>query len=292
MGISTFPPPSTGGGVSFYVERFTASGTWTAPAGLTAAEVLVVGAGGGGGGGIYTGDSTSYSVSGGGAGGGLIEQVVPVTGGSAYTITVGAGGAGGVSGVDPGSAPGAGYTGNASSFGTLITVLGGGGATSQGGNQRWSLADSGLLAASFAGDYLSSASATATAGAGGGGGGIGFPFVVAATSGALFESGFFGAGGKPNANNALSDNHYGVGGVNGFGGGGGGALIETNNTRQGKGAPNAGDGLVITAGTANPAASAGVANFGGGGGGGGNNGTFVHSGANGGSGYVEIRYWA
>lgn len=294
MGISTFPPPTTGGGLSFYVDRFTSSGTWVAPTGLTAAEVLVVGGGGGGGGGFAVGDATSNSTLGGGGGGGLIEQVVPITGGSAYTITVGAGGAGGISGTDPGSSPGAGYAGNASSFGTLISVLGGGGSNTQAQTSqfRWNLVDSGLLVSTFGGYGRSNTTATATAGAGGGGGGIGFPFILSPAAGSNFAVGIYGSGGKQFDNSSNSESPFGLAGKNGFGSGGGGAIIAATNLMQGKGGPNAGDGLVITSGTANPAPTAGKANFGGGGGGGGNNGTATWDGGAGGSGYVEVRYWA
>ena len=65
---------------------FTASGTWTAPAGVTQVDYLVV-AGGAGGGGNYGG--------GGGAGGYRTGTALSVTAGTEYTVTVGGGGAGG-----------------------------------------------------------------------------------------------------------------------------------------------------------------------------------------------------
>ena len=60
-------------------------GTWTAPAGTTAVEVLVVAGGGAGGSGLY-------SSGGGGAGGLVYHASKAVTAGNSYTLTVGAGG--------------------------------------------------------------------------------------------------------------------------------------------------------------------------------------------------------
>ena len=75
---------------------FTSVGTtsWTAPAGVTLIEVLVVGGGGGGG----------FQVGGGGGGGGVIyNSAYPVTPGNAYTVTIGAGGTGAPNGSSAGT---------------------------------------------------------------------------------------------------------------------------------------------------------------------------------------------
>jgi hypothetical protein len=62
--------------------------TWTVPAGITSAEVLVVG-GGGGGGGYFTGNANSYA--GGGGGGGVYDALAyPLTPANNISITVGA----------------------------------------------------------------------------------------------------------------------------------------------------------------------------------------------------------
>lgn len=95
---------------------FTSSGNWTAPSGVT--EVLASGCGGGGGGG--GGDSSSGVGGGGGGGGSAFKSRVAVTPGTQYAITIGAGGAGGIS-------TGAGAAGGATSFGSLLTLPGGGG---------------------------------------------------------------------------------------------------------------------------------------------------------------------
>ena len=69
------------------IQQFTASGTWTAPTGVTQVEYLVVAGGGGGG----------YNGGGGGAGGFRTATGLAVTPGTSYTVTVGAGGTGGTS---------------------------------------------------------------------------------------------------------------------------------------------------------------------------------------------------
>jgi hypothetical protein len=97
------------------VVSFTDSTTWTVPAGVTSAEVLVIGGGGGGG----------ESIGGGGGGGGHeYKESYLTTPGEEITVTVGAGGAGG-SGT-PGYPPGT--KGGDSVFGSLIVYGGGGGA--------------------------------------------------------------------------------------------------------------------------------------------------------------------
>lgn len=87
--VIVFPNDNTGR-VNIKEQAFTASGTWTAPAGVTSAQVILVGAGGGGGGG-------SASVAGGGGGGGqVVVQNLTVVPGTAYQLNIGAGGQGGI----------------------------------------------------------------------------------------------------------------------------------------------------------------------------------------------------
>jgi len=76
-----------GGGPTKYkiIQEFTASGTWTAPAGVTSIDYLAVAGGGSGGGGPGGG--------GGGAGGYVAGTGLTVVPGTTYSITVGAGGA-------------------------------------------------------------------------------------------------------------------------------------------------------------------------------------------------------
>jgi hypothetical protein len=93
---------------------FTANGSWVCPAGVNA--VLVYGAGGGGAGG---GGIANATQGGAGGGGGSWEgvQLVPVTPGTSYSITIGAGGT-------SGGASTTGGVGQPSKFSTLVSFLG------------------------------------------------------------------------------------------------------------------------------------------------------------------------
>jgi MSHA biogenesis protein MshQ len=105
-------------------DTFTASGTWTAPAGVTSV-VVEVWAGGGAGGGNTTGSDGG----GGGGGGGYSKSTIAVVPGNNYTVTVGAGGTGVVGGN--------GNAGGQSFFISAATVRangGAGGATPAAGN--------------------------------------------------------------------------------------------------------------------------------------------------------------
>ena len=82
--------PNDNSGRLFINEAtFTASGTWTAPAGVTSAQIVLVGGGGGGGGG------SQDIAGGGGAGGQVIVKNLTVTPLTTYNVTIGAGGQGG-----------------------------------------------------------------------------------------------------------------------------------------------------------------------------------------------------
>jgi len=94
-------------------QEFSASGTFTVPAGIN--YVLVEMWGGGGGGNAYYVPASQK----GGGGGGYIRATVPVTPGQSIPVTVGLGGAG-----NKGS--GSGATGGASTFGNTLLVAKGG----------------------------------------------------------------------------------------------------------------------------------------------------------------------
>jgi hypothetical protein len=76
---------ATGAGIGG-IEFFTASATWTVPAGITKVRVIAVGGGG------PCGNGGSAGGQGGGGGGGYAEGVVSVAGLSTVSVVVGAGG--------------------------------------------------------------------------------------------------------------------------------------------------------------------------------------------------------
>ena len=112
-------PNDNSGRVYIKEQAFTASGTWTVPAGVTSAQVILVGGGGGGGGG-------SQNVAGGGGGGGqVVVRNIDVNPLQTYQVTIGAGGVGGL-GAQTGAAdetstlPGG--NGTPTTFGTITVA--------------------------------------------------------------------------------------------------------------------------------------------------------------------------
>ncbi len=103
-------------GAQAVTDTLTASGTWTAPAGVTSVDVEIWGGGGAGGG------NPDKSDGGGGGGGGAYARTtsIPVVPNTVYTVTVGTGGTGGT---------GTGGAGGDSWFINTTTILakGGGG---------------------------------------------------------------------------------------------------------------------------------------------------------------------
>jgi hypothetical protein len=142
-------------------QRFTTSGTFTVPTGVTKVWVTAVGGGGGGnssGGGGYT-----YAMAFGGFAGAYITEQITVTPAAAITVTVGSGG----------SASGA---GNSSSFGSLTANGGaaGQGAPFPGGSDRISTnGQSGYGIGGVGSTSGTGGAAAANSGAGGGAGNSG-----------------------------------------------------------------------------------------------------------------------
>ncbi len=269
----------------------TAECSWTAPAGATNIEYLVVGGGGGGAGagnawidpfGLFNEYNEAYGGGGGGGGGYASGTLSSVLEGTAYLVRVGAGGSGG-------SGDNSGSIGNESKFGNVLAS--GGGA----GGKR---------------------NTAGTRGASGGGGG-GINTTSGGAAGGTFNSvTYFGIGniggnargGSPNgraaggggggagglgqnaASNASTAGNGGVGLLNSItgesiyyaGGGGGGAYDYYDSETPGSGG-NGGGGAGATDGGSG---SSGTNGLGGGGGGIGRNG----NGGSGGTGTVLIRY--
>jgi len=268
-------------------KSFTTVGstTWTAPAGVTSVDYLVVGGGGAGG--------TGYGPSGGGGAGGYRTAtsytVVP---GTSYDVVVGAGGAS----VDGSSVtPGVGANGGDSRFATIYSSGGGGGGGS---------ADNAADGGSGGGGYFANGA--------GGAGNDGSYSPVEGYAGGLggdnTKSSWAGAGGGgasevgEAAMRTVSNNDGGDGGdgiansITGssvtYAGGGGGATDESGTEGQG-GSGGGGNGCHKSGGGGyTPVqATSGTANTGGGGGGAGWNNTSQNgtSGA-GGSGIVVLKY--
>lgn len=110
-------------------RAFTTSGTWVKPNGVDSVEILLVGGGGGGGGLYFSGPTNTSTVmfSGSGGGGEVIKtdlDISSVAAGVSISITIGAAGPGGTTAGNSGQ-PGS--NGGSSSFGNLLTALGGGG---------------------------------------------------------------------------------------------------------------------------------------------------------------------
>jgi len=225
-------------------------------------EYLIVAGGGSGG----SGQGGSWGSGGGGAGG-AVDSSGTVAGGTAYTVTVGAGAA------QQTSNPGTGNTGSNSSIAGIqaTTALGGGGGGADFGptstpGQPGGSGGGGASGAQGGGSGTSGQGNNGGAGAAGGGGGGGGASQV-------------GEAGNTDGANQGGDGGNGINwkslGTTYAGGGGGGSYAGATNGTGGTGGGGAGGGV------------AGTANTGGGGGG-------AASGANdggaGGSGVVIIRY--
>ena len=284
-------------------QVFTASGTWTKPAGALFVRVVLVGAGGGGAGGH---SQFGYAGTGGG-GGAIFERIFRASDLSAtVAITVGTGGAGG-------SATNNGSPGGTSSFGTYIYAYGGGGGlqgntsskTGGGGGGSGGVGALGAAGADCLGGVPASvAGAFGISGQGGGGkqasygrsaeygGGAGGGDAPSKGGSSLFGAGGGGGGGS---GNVAGEEGGGIGSYVAGGGGAGGANgnpatagtagTDGNTTKCGTG--GGGGGGSSGGGTAAVGGAGGAVGGGGGGGGGAAGGTSAAGGA-GGRGQVVI----
>ena len=261
---------------TFSAHTTPGSATWTCPAGITSAEVLVVAGGGGGG-----GSDTNGETGGGAGGGGVLHNATYTTVPAVvYDITVGSGGSAGGNPSTEGSAGGNSvFNVNAEGSGATMTAMGGGAGGKNDGYQGGSGAGAGRSGNPGGGStqtnngggtgYGNAGGASWSGGQTGGGGGGG-----AGVEGSVGTSGAGAAGGAGKLFSNFTS--YGVSGYFAGGGGGGGG---TSGGAAGSGGGGAGgyDGSNVGAGTANT------------GGGGGGMGDAGNAGA-GGSGTVIIRY--
>jgi hypothetical protein len=270
----------TQNGINYRVHTFNSSGTLSVTKGGDV-EVLMVAGGGGGG----SAANSFWETGGGGGAGGLIHNTgFPVTDGTNYTVTIGAGGVGGLNQTasSPSNRSG---DGSNTTFSTLTAVGGGGGGGAyysaniggSGGGADSYLYQPGANGTQFQG-YAGgsgngqSASLLGAAGGGGGAGGIG----QNGQSGSPYKGGDGGIGQSFTFVGNTPTYYAGGGGgktaINGSGPGGTGGT-------GGGGNGGAAGGVVL--------GDSGTANTGGGGGGGLSTSTPTGSG---GSGVVMIRY--
>lgn len=179
MAISVIGGAAASSGKVQKTEFIKSTQSWTAPAGVTSVEVILVA---GGGSGIYANYNTMA-----GGGGSVLHSVLTVSPGTAYTVTIGAGGA-------SSNTYDYGNDGSASSFGALLTCPGGnqgntGGVTAGkglGGNADWLGGKQGYLGygAGGGGKSTSGTGGQPTAGGNGAGNGANFVSDAAANTGA------------------------------------------------------------------------------------------------------------
>lgn len=262
-------PKASGGNITtdgtYWIHTFLANGTFTPQTALSCDYLVVAGGGSGG----FNANGAAGG-GGGGAGGLLTANSFSVTGGSSYTISIGAGGAGTTTTSANGS----------DSVFSSITSTGGG----AGGYRTTSPTINGTNGGSGGGSADVGTAGTGTSGQGNNGG-VGFG-----------SSNGYGGGGGGGKNGAGSN---GVSGTTGAGGTGytttfsGSSVVYAGGGSGGSayqfatiGSTTGGGGLGGERNTGNPA----TVNTGGGGGGAGNNLAGARAGGNGGSGIVIIRY--
>ena len=270
------------------VQKYTRAGAstinWHCPPNVNSVEVLVVAGGGGGG---------SDRAGGGGAGGVIYNRAYPVSPGSTYSVTVGAGGTGGQGDQIVGN------NGSNSTFGA-ITATGGGGGAEQGAGTVGRNGGSG--GGGYGTDSVTSSGGNGVQGQGfsGGTGGTGGNTKSSPAGASGGGGGAFGPGGWGD-NGIAGDGGPGLactitGSLEFFGGGGGGGVDSRGAWHEGKGGLGGGgdggyaDGRGNTEGKK---AEHAKANTGGGGGGGGLDPTVSTSdyGGDGGSGVVIVKWY-
>lgn len=205
------------------VARFTTSGSFTVPDGVT--EIFVSGCGGGGGGGGGAGSSSSAGPGGGGGGGAgrsAVKERFTVTPGQVIAVTIGTAGSGGSGSTTNG---GNGSAGGSTSLAGLISLSGGGGGN--GGNGS---TGSGGDGGAPGGQWGTDAQIPSTGGNGGSGG-----------SGPFGTGGGGGRGGLSAGTTVSGTIAFGFG----AGGAGGGSNYSSTTGRSGAAGLNGMPGLLI-----------------------------------------------
>ncbi|WP_336747905.1 hypothetical protein [Pantoea vagans] len=201
--------------------KYTSTGSFTVPLGVT--TVYLSGcAGGGGGGGGSSRNSTSSAATGGGGGGAgqsAVRVPVTVTPGQVIAVSVGAGGTSGTA--STASSAGAGGTGGITSFGSLLSLaagVGGNGGTYSTSTSAGGVGGTGYPSGGTASTVIPTTSGGyGIAGAGGstayGGGGSGGICAGASTSAGGDSYGYGSGGGGGGANNIDTSGAGKAGGV-------------------------------------------------------------------------------
>lgn len=202
-------------------DIFTTSSSWTAPTGVTIADVYAWGAGGGAG--SYGAGRNPLPGAGGGGGSFAAKYLISVTPGNTYTVMVGVGG----NGATYGSAfPG--IAGTDSWFSDILTVFASGGI---GGGNDGANGGFGGLAVNNIGDVVFNGGNGAVRGSGGGGAGTLFP----GSNGTSGSSQSGGSGGASDGGDGGTTTLAQGGDGSTIGGGGGGSyaryLIGGNGSR-------------------------------------------------------------
>lgn len=222
-------------GVAQTTVPFTASGTWTVPAGVTIVKVECWGGGGAGGG--ANGSAPTNRAGGGGAGGAYtLVNTISVSPGQIISVTVGAGGIGNYSN-DNGGNPGNGGNGGTSVFNSIIPVSAIGG---EGGKEGFSGDATGAGGVTTTGGTFNggagASGSTASNYSGGGGGGAGNGSSGSASTNYIGGSGGSGAIAGGNGANGLNNTQGdGITSNTLSGGGSGGRTTQDINRKGGDG---------------------------------------------------------